>query len=77
MAGCDAAGGVGVVGVFAHAAANATPTTTLTTADANADIDVFSTHFGRATLPAYQQELAQLADDLRSGAPGRGVITFA
>jgi neutral ceramidase len=26
-----------------------------------------STHFGRATLPAYQQELARLADDLRSG----------
>ena len=28
-----------------------------------------STHFGRATLPAYQQELARLADDLRTGTP--------
>jgi neutral ceramidase len=33
-----------------------------------------STHFGRATLPAYQQELAQLADDLRTGTPSANTV---
>ncbi|MBB4856513.1 neutral ceramidase [Mycobacteroides chelonae] len=33
-----------------------------------------STHFGRATLAAYQQELAQLADDLRTGTPSTGTL---
>lgn len=38
------------------------------------DYEGASTHFGRWTLPAYQQELARLADDMVHGAPSRSAV---
>ena len=60
MAGCEAAGCVGVVGVRAHAAANATQTQTLTTADTN-DTDLFFTHFKRRAFALSREGLPAAA----------------